>query len=104
MSESCRMDPADVPDELIAAAERAADLVWADYVASGEMWDLSAEGEPNVDVGVDHWRAILAAVLPEFERQVREKVAESIDAELADPNSDYERGLDVASAIARGEA
>jgi hypothetical protein len=87
MSESLRMDPADVPDELIAAIKKQPPPPMSEWL-NAEAWT----------------RAILAAVLPAHEKQLREQIADSIDAELADPNSDYERGLEVASRIARGES
>jgi hypothetical protein len=61
MSESLRMDPADVPDELVDDAVDA----WHEM--------------PRPMALDDQMRHILAAVLPEFERQVREKVAEEIE-------------------------
>jgi hypothetical protein len=62
MSDTRRMDPADVPDDLAQQAE--------------EAW--KASGHVFLDRVV---RSVLAAVLPEYEQQVRKKVAEEQSAE-----------------------
>lgn len=56
MSESLRMDPGDVPEDLTALAVEARTDAWPHEI-----------------------RAVLAAVLPEFERQVREWIADEIN-------------------------
>lgn len=70
-AESRRMDPADVPDmrRIDALAFNAVTL------ADTEEW-LRLTDRQKVA------RAVLAAVLPEFERQVREKVSEEILADV----------------------
>lgn len=64
MSDTRRMNPADVPDDLIATGYQA---------IYGDAWRHCDRDDRVVE-------KILAAVLPEFERQVREKVAEEISA------------------------
>lgn len=76
--------PADVPDELVA-----------------RMLDAALD----VCVDMDSWaaRRLLAAVPLVHERQDRERVAAEIEAEPRDPGSEYERGLNIAAQLARGE-
>jgi hypothetical protein len=98
MSDTRRMNPADVPDELVDLAHKAA----------------RRSDEPDIAGMLDD---VLAAVLPEYERQVREKVADEIAAErgkardaegatLRDENviNGIVNGLGIALKIARGEA
>jgi hypothetical protein len=61
-------------------------------------------GEDDLGLAAMILDRVVQPLLAEHEKQVRGQIADSIDAELADPNSDYERGLSVAAEIARGEA
>jgi hypothetical protein len=96
MTESRRMGPADVPDELIELAQK--------------------NPPPDLTSFATWTRTLLAAVLSEYERQVREKVAEEIEAErekareaegatARDENviNGIVNGLGIALRIARGE-
>lgn len=89
MSETRRMDPADVPDDLIET--------------------VSARPEVGLVVWPHELRTILAVVLPEHEKQVRAKVAEEILADV-EPYFAARIGAEMweaayrAARIARGES
>lgn len=75
------MRPEDVPAELVEAA---ADTIHAHYAAHPED-----ESEENAI------RVVLAAVLPLYERQVRERIAQDL-ADADDPHATWKAAINIA--------
>ncbi|MCP9947216.1 zinc finger domain-containing protein [Actinomadura madurae] len=94
------MKPTEVPDE-----QHATDLAAHQAELRRCLTEVTEvmEGRPATMVRDAVWARVRPA-LHEIERQVREQVAVEIEAEDRDPSSEYERGLNVAARIARGES
>lgn len=85
----------EVPDELIVLAQAAESTYARTRPLDGGGW----QRVPDAQV-----RRLITAVLPAHEATVRAKVAGEIeDADRDGFGSDYDRGLDAAAEIARGE-
>jgi len=92
------MKPEDVPNDLV---ETVPDNLWKLALA------VDAKHQEEVGLSGNTWsgsvRAVLAAILPEHERQVRIKLSDEIyDMPHEGFNSTYDLGLDAAAEQVRG--